>query len=179
MQWIWLKLLTLSVESLSQFKISPFFLSVIWILKSHSLWLSFSFVTFFSMIWSRVGLHVGGPWSTAALDTRTVSLHSGVNWLLEVVSHRSYGVTRQVRAIRSLLSPFASGADFWEHRCMIDDPRQPRYCFHRVKNTSPEHAIIFAADARASTPLHCRRDVSSRLVLVTEHKRNEYLAGIG
>ena len=100
------------------------------------------------MTWSRVGLHVGGPWSTA-LGTRTVGLHSGVNWLLEMVSHRSYGMTRQVRAIRSLLSTSASDADFWEHRCMIDDLRQPRYCFHASKIPRPSTPL-------SSRPMHAR-----------------------
>jgi len=160
MQWIWLKFVTLSVESLSQFKISPFFLSVIWILKSQtSLSSSLSLVTFFQ--WR--DRELGSTW--AAREVPVGHEDSGPPQWSQLAPWSgqpspSYGVTRQVRAIKSLLS--ANDADFWEHRCMINDPRQPRYCFHRVKNTSPGHAIISAADARASTPLSARRLVPPR-----------------
>lgn len=90
---------------------------------------------------------------------------------------------RQVRATRSLLCLRLLGAGaelhFWEHRCTIGDPRQHRYCFHRVKNISLRHAIIFAADARASPPPR-RRDTVSHpgLVFVTGHKYSGYLERI-
>lgn len=50
---------------------------------------------FFTMTWSRTGLHVGGPSRHVKYtsDTRTVGSHSEVNWRLKVVSHRTHQVT--------------------------------------------------------------------------------------
>lgn len=175
-QWTLLKLQTFSIESSHRIDFKSFFSSLLQLSVHHrtlSAWISRDFFS--------GDRELGFPRGRAvkhASDARTQwSPHSEVNWRLEVVSpvactkSDSSGTRHKVPVV-----PVYDRADFWEHRCTIDDPGQSRYCFRRVKNTPLRHAIIFVADACAS--LLRQRNVSSHFVFVTEHKCSGYLKEI-